>query len=594
MTRRALGVAIGTTLLALTVPTAPGQVAAAAPEFDLLAQTFNVAADGTIAMTVRLPASVAPPTGDYRVLVTALRPIDNRDDVAAAIDGDLPGEIDTVELLPLALPRPAADQLQISVPVEVTTRTKAALQMSRPAVYPVQVQLEQDDEVVAELLTFVHRVPNDLEGADDPMPVAMAVTTAVPVTMDDEARVVVDRDAVRELEDLTALLDASAIPIAVRIAPSLLTTLADNGTDGADLVERFDTAMERHDLLSAPVLPLDVSLAAAAGQTALFTQWLRDGEDALAQLITAPAQRTIGLFDTPLSQGGGAVLRNLGARMLVVPGALYDELPDTLGGFTDTTQLVQLQVAPDVTVDAAVVDRVAGPVLARPTDTPLLSSIEMVADLLAVRQQVEDSGGDPRRHGVTLATPDFSMPDLERFTAFAALLAETPGLRPTTLDDLSVRTDQLLGAEGPVVVNLPPTIDGDLQPRFALANALGLEAASTGSMLTSGDERTAEWVRLINVLPTTALTDAQADDVATSLRAEFQALKDSVVVPDAQQEFCAQVNQRAAPPGRCTGWRLAEARHALFIERDDLRNRALAAVLSFFTQAAQPSRSVRP
>ena len=187
----------------------------------------------------------------------------------------------------------------------------------------------------------------------------------------------------------------------------------------------------------------------------------------------------------------------------------------------------------DGTLDAAVVDRVTSPVLARPTDTPLLSSIEMVADLLAVRQQVEDSGGDPRRHGVTLATPDFTMPDLDRFTAFASLLADTPGLRPTTLDDLSVRTDQLLGAEGPVVVNLPITIDGDLQPRFALANSLGLEAASTGSMLINGDERTAEWVRLINVLPTTALTDAQADDVASSLRAEFQALKDSVVVPDA-------------------------------------------------------------
>lgn len=531
---RMLGLTAGAALLALAVPTAPMVVSAAAPEFELLSQTFNVAADGTIVMTVRLPAGVTPPTGDFRVLVTALRPVEQRDDVAAAIAGDLPGEIDTVELLPLALPRPAADQLQITVPIEVTTRTKPALQMSRPAVYPVFVQLEQDGEPTAELLTFVHRVPSDIEEADDPIPVAMAVATTEPVTMDDDARVVVDRDALRELEELTALLEASAIPIAVRVDASLLTAVADGSTAGAELVERFNAAMERHDLLSSPILPLDVSQAAAAGQTNLFTQWLRDGEDALAQLVTAPAQRTIALFDTPLSQAGGAVLRNLGARMMVVPGDVYDLLPDSLGGFTDTTQLVQLQVAPDVTVDAAVVDRVATDDLARPTDTPLLTSIEMVADLLGVRQQVEDFGGDPRRHGITLATPDFAMPDLERFTAFTTLLADTPGLRPTTLDDLSVRTDQLLGPEGPVVVNLPAAVDGDLQPRFDLANALGLEAVSTASMLPAGDERLAEWNRLIGVLPTTALTDEQADGIAQSLRAEFQELKDSVVVPDAE------------------------------------------------------------
>lgn len=525
-----LAVTTGLALITLAVPATATTVSAAAPEFELLAQSFNVPADGTITMTLGLPDGVAPPTGDFRVLVTALRPIETRDDVADAIDGDFPSEIDTVELLPLAVPQPPG-QLQIIVPIEVTSRTKPALQMSRPAVYPVHVQLEQDGELAAELLTFVNRVPSDLEGLDDPLPVAFAVTTVEPVTMDDDARVVVDRAAIDEVEQLTALLEESAVPLAVSVAPSVLATIADRDATGADLVERFDTAMERHDLLSSPILPLDVSLAAAADQSSLYTQWLRDGEDALAQTVTAPAQRTIDLFDAPLSQGGGAVLRNLGARMLVVPADTYDELPETLGGFTDTTQLVQLQVAGDVTVDAAIVDRIAGLDLGRPTDTPLLTAIETVTDLLAVREQVEFFGGDPRRHSVTIATPDFSIPDLERFAAFTELLADTPGLRPTTLDDLSVRTDQLLGPEGPVVVQLPATVPGDLQPRFDLANALGLEAVSTASMLPDDDERMAEWGRLISVLPTTALSDDQADDIATSMRTEFQTLKDSVGVP---------------------------------------------------------------
>lgn len=62
----------------------------------------------------------------------------------------------------------------------------------------------------------------------------------------------------------------------------------------------------------------------------------------------------------------------------------------------------------------------------------------------------------------------------------------------------------------------------------------------------------------------------------------LQGALDTVVVPEAQQQFCANVNQLGRPPGRCVGRSIERARHSVLVESDSLRNPALAAVMSFF------------
>lgn len=527
--RAAAVAACGAAVIGLAAPTAQ-PVMAAAPQFGLISQTFNVQADGTVRFRLSLPKGVRLPT-DFDLAVTAFVPVTTRKSVAEAENGVVGSSVDTVTLLPLAVPRPAAGQLEFSIPVEVTTKTDEALQLSGPGLYPVAVELHEGSNVLAELHTFIHRVPSAAERPEDPLLVAIAMSTQTPVTMNDAAEVQVGPSEIGELTALADLLEKAKVSVAVRVPPSLLAALPDQGEAGVALAARLTTALERNELLSSPVLPLDASQAADAGQSALYTQWLRDGEDTLAAAASVPAQRTVVMVDHQLSEQGGVLLRNLGARLLLLPTGVYDTLPNTLGGFTDTTQLVQIQVADGTTLDATVVDRIASTQLTRVTTTPVLTAIHQVADLLAARQEVEDQGGDPRRHSVTLATPELELPSAAGFAAFTELLANTSGLQPATLDDISIRTDQLLGPEGPVVVNLPTTVDGDLQPRIALRTALGLEAASTSSMLSTTDPRLAEWTRLIDVLPTSALTDEQVQGIADGLRSEFDTLKQSVVVP---------------------------------------------------------------
>lgn len=72
----------------------------------------------------------------------------------------------------------------------------------------------------------------------------------------------------------------------------------------------------------------------------------------------------------------------------------------------------------------------------------------------------------------------------------------------------------------------------------------------------------------------------------------LQGGEDAVVEPAAQQEFCDNVNADKPDdaPGRCTGWRLNEARHGLLVEIDRLRRPALVQILSFWASALARSR----
>ena len=491
---------------------------------------FDVPKDGSFTVVLDLPNIDLSTMPDTRLVITAYSPARSRTAIAEAVRRELPRTVDAVRFTLTALDAPAQGQVTISVPLESSTRTSAALQLSTAGVYPVLIELKNANDVLADLLTFVHRLPDETE-REVALPVAFAMSTKSAVVLDDNNKVIIDDAVITEFSDLADLLEATSLPVAVRVPPLLLSGVAARGNAGEQLATRLATLMADNEALSAPRYPLDPSAAAAAGQQPLYTQWLRDGEDDIADAVGSQSSRALVFLDGQLSEGGASLLRDLGARLVVTTPQLYDELPRSIGGFTDLSQLVQLEVAPGVTLDAAVIDRTIAPVLTRRTSTPALTSIYVVADLLAYRQQIADSGGNPNRHAVTLGTPDLGLPNIDAFRAVGNLIASTSGLQPITLDTLGVRTDHNKIDNKAITVGLPPAVPGDVSGRVAIAAALGREGLSTASMLPINDPRIAQWTQSVTILPTQALTDAQVASTASDLRAQYSVVRSAVEVP---------------------------------------------------------------
>lgn len=540
-------------LTLVSIDTARPRVASAdAPAaLTLVSQEFDLTDLDPFAALVALPDDLhSTDLIDGSMVVTSYARVSTRTGVAEVVSGTLTRAVDRVVTPLSAVLQPDLDQYLVSIPTEAVDRTAEALQFSRPGIYPITIEVQRNDSdhtTVASVTTFVHRIIDSAATPDEPtLTVTAAMTTdsrpvAFTATNNDRVLDVVSTDAaIATYGQLADILEASPLSIAVRMSPAQLTALRRDDRDdtGATIAERLSAAFDHHLLLSATDYPLDPSAAAAAGQQALYTQWYRNGEDALGRVVTSPSIRTVAFIDQPLSAGGGELYRDLGTRLAVITPAQLDALPDSLGAFTDTTRLVDITVAPDVVVPTAVVDRTVSQHLDHAAADPTLNAIQTVADLIATRDEIVDADGDPSRHVVVLATSDLTMPDTDTLLAIADLIATTTGLEAIDLDQVVSRIESAQRADDAAPVHLPDTTDGTIAGRIDLAAELSTAIDHVASMLpTTGDAAptantmTAGWRRLVSLLPSSALTDTQADTIATTIDADLAAIRDAVVLP---------------------------------------------------------------
>ena len=143
-----------------------------------------------------------------------------------------------------------------------------------PVIHPVRLALRVDGRTVGDVVTFVEET--DPRQRPSRWPWRSPSVPTPPCTSTTAATSCSTTTPSPTLTRLATILETSAMPVTVHVAPALLAAL--RGTQPA-LADRFAAVLGKATILSAPHLPLDPSAAAAADQAALYTQWLAAGED---------------------------------------------------------------------------------------------------------------------------------------------------------------------------------------------------------------------------------------------------------------------------------------------------------------------------
>jgi len=511
----------------------------------LVHQDFTVPLDGPWRATLQIPAAFefASVDADTTVVVSDYQALTDRVAFWDARDNAPVKRTDsfTVSLDPSAIDvhgtLTSTGQLTLVIPTESSVQTAGALRIKGAGVHPVTVELRQGRSTVAAITTFV----NILDPAADPtdslaVGVAMRATTVPTIDTDGAVMITPEAQAAyTALADSLTALDAAGPPArsvpapSVEVDPSILQALA---TADPTLFTRLAGQLNSSTMVAAPRLPFDPSAKVPSAHASTYTTLLRDGEDLLTSTLpNALVDRAVTFAHGPVSTAGAMVQRDLGARLMVLPYDVYDQLQGSLHGYFDTTQLVGLDLGDNTTLPAAVVDPSLAEQLADPGTDPMLTAVSIAAELSVLGGQIDTTGEQRSRHGIVLGTNDLAPIDPTVLGDLAPILAATPRVHLTDLSNFPRAIDTMMVDGSATTAKLPTEPTVDLSARFVLIDEVGAATYSTASMITTEQPVVAGWLTINRALPSTALSDAQAQEIVDALRSDFDRYRTCVVAP---------------------------------------------------------------
>ena len=507
--------------LLVVVPTsapapAPALAAPAPLGITLVRQELALTPDGDLVLSVRLDQAL--PVGATFV-VTSYRPLKTRADLADAIAGKLPRSVDTVDL-PLEAISVADDVITFTIPTETSRRTSRALQFSQQGLFPVVLDIQGDSGIAGELTTFVDRLPREGDEPRGSLSVALAVSLTAPPAIPGSDPALLPATA-QQLADLNAF--PAAVPLTVAISPEIL-----NRIDSTSLDSLRKTLNANYGI-SQPRIPLDPSAAAAANKGTLFTQLLREGENAVSALGEVPrSDRSIWWSWGQLTTPGASLVRDLGARLLVLSPSEYANAKGSLGPSTDTTQLLMTTLPDATSVPTLVLDAAFADHLATTSPPTELHAIYAAADLVATRDQLAAASAPITGHTMVIGLSGGGVPNPAFVSRIQSMAGATGATQFVTLNGVERNTTTLLVDGLPVEIVLPTITPLDIAARLESLDQLNAHAFMVSGMLVNTRDRPARWQATIAVLASSALTDEAVANATTTLNNELASITGAV------------------------------------------------------------------
>jgi hypothetical protein len=386
----------------------------------------------------RLGLQVDGPPSEATVIASVGQAITSRNQYdQLAFGAAIPSVLGQVSV-PLALLPSDADgvrTLALGLQSPTEARDSSRLNIRRPGVYPLDVELrDADEQPVASLRTMLVVTEADRPTVAEPLRVAWVwPVTAPPSFLPDGEP---DHEVMAALRPngrlgrmATALASVPDVPVTLAPTAELVEAWADAAREDPAVQSTFD-ALQRAAadrlVLDGPYVPVDVPALLDHGLSDAVDDVLTRGREILAAALGAPVETGTRLL-RPASPAALSRLRAGGTDRFVVPGDALAPAPETR--FT----LAQPVTLPTVSASAG-----AAPVTALATDTRLEAIL--TADLSSAQRAQLILGGlavvaletPSVTRVVTLANPDDFDPPADLYARLLSGLRANPYLRPVT------------------------------------------------------------------------------------------------------------------------------------------------------------------
>lgn len=502
--------------LALPVLGGGGSSASAADtdEIIVLEQPFAVTAANSGSIIVD---RVAAARSSDTVVVTAYPRTVSRATFRAIADDHAPLQttVDSVRFRYGSL-RIRGQALVIPLSYGLDVARTSALDLGRPGVYPVAIEVRRGTSLVARTLTFLYR--------PDQRPRVRAtviVGQVHPPAHQPDGSIVVSSEMRRRLGELASMTALAGGALTAYVSPELLTALASSPDDAdAALHEQLQTAVGGATLSAKPYSPVDPARLVSEQLGDELARQFRLGETAtISALPGTRVQRGVFVARAALDASSADAMADLGIRTLV----FADGAPPA-SDIAPVGMMTAVEAGAGVGLKGvAAIDGVSD--LLRDGRQPVIAGVRVAAELMMVRRDLLDGGHPADSIHLVVDAVDADPLDSTAVLTLVSALKRSSAVSivgEAAIDD-TPPVEDVTESLSPEPAAYPDRNMG------AVMYTLVTRRAALASMLPADDGRLDRWEATLGLIP--ALEDpAVINDYVSAMQRDMNSLADAISI----------------------------------------------------------------